>query len=241
MSMGWKNNVVRSFDQKSAAYDQNCSVQQAIAQSLAADLPASDGGMNILEIGCGTGNLTAHLFRQYKGCNLRITDVSPAMVARAKAKFPDEDARWGVMDGEHPDGTETYDLIVANMAFQWFEDIGAAVERLSSMLKPNGSLFYTMPGDESFSEWKQVLTDLDLPIGILDFPTSPDIYREETIMHHYRDAVDFLRSMKNIGAGTARKDYTPLTHSEMKQACAALDQNHGGKTTWHVLYGRVDR
>ena len=165
MSMRWKNNVVRSFDKKSAAYDQNCSVQQAIAQSLAVDLPASDGGMDILEIGCGTGNLTAHLFRQYEGCNLRITDVSPAMVERAKAKFSDENARWGVMDGEHPDSTETYDLIVANMAFQWFEDIGAAVERLFSMLKPNGSLFYTMPGNESFSEWKQVLNDLNLPIG----------------------------------------------------------------------------
>lgn len=239
--MYWKNNVVWSFDQKSAAYDQNCSVQQAIAQSLAVDLPAPDEGMDILEIGCGTGNLTAHLFRQYEGCNLRITDASPAMVERAQAKFSGKDARWGVMDGEHPDGTEIYDLIVANMAFQWFEDIGVAVERLSSMLKPNGSLFYTMPGNESFSEWKQVLNGLGLPIGILDFPTSSDIYREETITHHYKGAVDFLRSMKNIGAGTARKDYTPLTHSEMKQACAALDQNHGGKTTWHVLYGRVDR
>lgn len=239
--MGWKNNVVRSFDSKSEAYDQNCSVQQAIARSLADDLPAPDEVTDILEIGCGTGNLSAHLFRQYGGCNLRITDVSPAMVERAKAKFSDEGARWGVMDGENPDGTETYDLIVSNMAFQWFEDIGAAVERLSSMLKPNGSLFYTMPGNKSFCEWKQVLTDLNLSVGILDFPTSSDIYREENIMHDYKGAVDFLRSMKNIGAGTARKDYTPLTHSEMKQACAVLDRNHGGKTTWHVLYGRIDK
>ncbi|PCJ01060.1 MAG: biotin biosynthesis protein [Alphaproteobacteria bacterium] len=239
--MGWKNNVVRSFDRKSAAYDQNCSVQQSIALRLAADLPVSDEVTDILEIGCGTGNLTQHLFRQYEGCNLRITDVSPAMVERAKAKFSGKEACWSVMDGENSDNTDTYDLIVSNMAFQWFEDIGAAVERLSSMLKPNGSLFYTMPGNKSFCEWKQVLTDLNLSIGILDFPTSSDIYREENIMHDYKGAVDFLRSMKNIGAGTARKDYTPLTHSEMKQACAALDRNHGGKTTWHVLYGRIDK
>lgn len=241
MSMTWKNNVVQSFDSKSAAYDKDCSVQQAIAQSLAVDLPACDGLADILEIGCGTGNLTQHLFNKYKGRNLCITDASPAMVERAKVKFSGENARWAVMDGENPDQQGKYDLIVSNMVFQWFEDIETAVGRLSSLLKPNGSLFYTMPGKKSFSEWKQVLGELDLPVGILDFPMPIDIYREETLIHHYKGAVDFLRSMKNIGAGTPRKDYTSLTHMEMKQACAALDQNHGAEITWHVLYGRVDK
>ncbi|PCJ98124.1 MAG: hypothetical protein COA45_08195 [Zetaproteobacteria bacterium] len=239
MSLSWKDNVVRSFAQKSSVYDQNCIIQQDIAQSLADDLPVS-GVESILEIGCGTGNLTQHLFHKYAGKRLCITDVSAEMVSRAKDKCLDEEARWVVMDGECPNVQGKYDLIVANMVFQWFEDIGAAVDRLSGMLNSGGSIFYSMPGPDSFREWKETLDRLGLPLGVLEFHKSSDIYRDEIIMHQYKDAVDFLRSMKTIGAGTARKDYTPLTHTEMKQACGALDQSHGGNMTWHVLYGRID-
>ncbi|MGH1377770.1 MAG: methyltransferase [Alphaproteobacteria bacterium] len=238
--MTWKNNVMQSFDTKSAYYDKNCNIQKIIAQSLAADFPDADGCLDILEIGCGTGNLTAHLLDKYKGSNFRITDVSASMIDQAKGKFSDENICWSVMDGENPDKSSTYDLIVSSMSFQWFEDINKTVESLCSMLNPKGVLLYSMPGNNSFLEWKQVLKGLELPLGIIDFPRSSNIYRDEVIMHQYDDALDFLRSMKNIGAGTAKKNYVPLNHAELKRACGALDQNHGAEITWHVLYGRVD-
>ncbi len=240
MGLSWKDNVIRNFDSKSVAYDQNCEVQKSIAQSLAADLPA-DNISDILEIGCGTGNLTKYLLCLYKDKNFCITDISPAMVENAKEKFPNKNIKWAVFDGENPDTSQKYDLIVANMAFQWFENMDKALENLTNLLKPNGSLFYSVPSEQSFKEWKATLKSLDMPSGILEFPTPPSIYRQEEMLVNYANAFDFLHSIKDIGAGAARKNYTPLTPKQIKQACNKFDKDYNGDITWHISYGRIDK
>ncbi len=240
MGLSWKDNVIRNFDNKSAIYDQNCEIQKSIAQSLAADLPDRNIS-DILEIGCGTGNLTKYLLCLYKDKNFCITDISPAMVKNAKEKFPNKNIKWAVFDGENPNTSQKYDLIVANMAFQWFENMDKALENLTNLLKPNGSLFYSVPSKQSFKEWKATLKSLNLPSGILEFPTPPNIYRQEEMLVNYTNAFDFLHSIKDIGAGVARKNYIPLTPKQIKQACNKFDKDYKGNITWHILYGRIDR
>ena len=240
MNLNWKDNVVQNFESKSTAYDLNCAIQKYIADQLAKDLPDAPI-TDILEIGCGTGNLTAHLLDKHPDASLCVTDISPAMVKQAKQNFPNKNIEWKVLDGENPTLDKHYDLIVSNMAFQWFEDIEGSLEKLSQYLKPSGSILYSMPGENSFKEWKETLCALNLPSGILDFPTLDTIYKQEEISQHYENAVTFLKSMKNIGAGHARKNYTPLAPKQLKQACAKFDQSHCGHITWHVLYGRVKK
>ncbi len=239
--MNWKNNVIRNFDKNSITYDQNCEVQKAIAQSLAADLPDNKNISDILEIGCGTGNLTQYLLCLYKNKNLCITDISPAMIDMAKEKLPDKNIKWAVFDGENPDISQKYDLIVSNMAFQWFEDMDSTIINLSKSLNDGGSLFYSVPSKESFKEWKTTLESLNLPSGILDFTAPPSIYRQEEMQVNYINAFDFLHSIKDIGAGAPRKNYTPLSPKQIKQACTKFDKDYGGNITWHILYGRIDR
>ncbi len=236
--MSWKSNVISSFDSNSDSYDKNCDLQKDISRRLAADLPKT-GISDILEIGCGTGNLTAELLKLYPSQNLCITDIAPAMLNRAKAKFPNTNVNWQIFDGESIQGVQKYDLIVANMVFQWFEDIDATLERLQGMLKPNGSIFYTMPAAQSFKEWKSVLNELDLPVGIIEFAAQSNSYRSEDISYKYSNAMDFLRSIKGIGAGQPRKNYTPLSVSQMRQACALFDEKYAGKITWQIMFGHV--
>ena len=72
------------------AYDDAALVQRAAAAQLArwvgqAVLPANP---RILELGCGTGFLTKSLSERLGRARWTVSDVAPAMVARARAGPP---------------------------------------------------------------------------------------------------------------------------------------------------------
>ncbi len=241
MSTGWKNKVVRNFDRGTQAYDAHTDLQQRVAAHLSHDLP-KDNVDDILEIGCGTGHLTKHLLDLYQDARLiHVTDISESMLDKARSKIQDPEIFWSVMDGEYPDTDRQYDLIVANMVFQWFEDAPAALDKLQSLLKPGGQIYYTLPGRESFKEWREVLSALNLLSGVLPFQSLPGIFKEEDLTHIYDDAFHFLSSLKKMGASQAVSGYKPMDFGQMKQACNHFDQAYAGRVTWHILYGRLKK
>ncbi len=238
MNYRWKDKVTQNFGVRARAYDHHAPVQARIAQNLIDDLPDCECP-DILEIGCGTGVLTRLLVEKYPNAKFHITDISKDMIDCARDKVNGTaDIEWDVMDGEAPLLDRKYDLIVANMAVQWFEDIEGGINALRALLKPNGQIFYTLPSSENFKEWRLVLSELDLPVGLLPIPSSLEIYKEEEIKEDYGTTLGFLRSMKNIGAQTSYEDYRPLTPSELLKACHTADQRYQGVMTWHILYGR---
>lgn len=250
--MSWKQNVVRNFDDQAKFYDRENQVQKLVAETLAVDLPSgkeAEKVENILEIGCGTGSMTQLLFEKYENKNICISDISPSMLVHAQTNAQDIAAehghtvRWAVFDAENPpvNMTGTYDLIVANMVFQWLEDTQVGIDRLRTLLRPGGRIVYSTLGADSFAEWKSVLCEMDLPIGILDFKTPKDVYKEEFLIKSYDDSYAFLHAIKDIGAGEARKGYSPLAIKDMREACAKFDGRYDTSVTWHVLYGQAER
>lgn len=250
--MSWKQNVATNFDNKAEFYDRESQIQKVVAETLIADLPDgrdADKIENILEVGCGTGYLTCQLFEKYKNKNICVSDISPSMTVRAQmngedvAKANGHTTRWAVFDAEDPPKNMegTYDLIVANMVFQWLEDAEKGIERLSKLLKPGGCIMYSTLGPESFEEWKAVLRGLELPVGVLDFDLPRDVYKEEFLIKSYEDARTFLHSIKDVGAGQARRGYKPLSMVQMRDACDAFDHKYDTSVTWHILYGEVKR
>ena len=49
----------------------------------------------------------------------------------------------------------------------------------------------------------------------------------------------FLRRMKAIGGLTPREGYAPLPAGTLRRAVRAADETHGGRITWHIVYGRL--
>ena len=193
---------------------------------------------DVLEIGCGTGALTQHLLEIYKGGRFHITDISPQMVALARERIGAVDGiDWSVMDGEDPLGNRQYDLIVGNMVFHWFENAEEALVKLRRLLKPGGVLFYTVPAPTCFKEWQSVLSELSLPMGLLNFKTLPGVLREEERVVEHKSTLHFLQSLKQIGAHTSQKGYTKLGYADLLKACRMADEKFQGQMTWHILYG----
>ena len=118
-----------SFDQWSETYDRDVANSDGAfpfdgyENVLEAVLKQADlaYGMDVLELGAGTGNLTARLVA--RGCNVSSLDFSPRMLAIAREKAPEANFLQADLSGEWPDEIENleYDRIVSTYVFHEFE------------------------------------------------------------------------------------------------------------------------
>jgi SAM-dependent methyltransferase len=91
-------------------------------------------GEEILDIGCGTGQLTARIAES--GATVTGFDSSPQMISEAGAHFPQ--VRFFVADVRTWSPSQAYDAVFSNAALHWVTDAGAAVRNIARALKPGG-------------------------------------------------------------------------------------------------------
>ncbi|HEX4095209.1 MAG TPA: methyltransferase domain-containing protein, partial [Caulobacteraceae bacterium] len=79
----------KAFDAAAETYDAAAPVQRAVAARLAEKIAALPlpPKPRILEIGCGTGFLTAALRERLPGGEWLITDISPRMLDACRARI----------------------------------------------------------------------------------------------------------------------------------------------------------
>ena len=85
-----KDRIRRDFDRAATTYDAHASVQNRLALELAARI--DDEPASILELGCGTGTLTAHLRARFPAAEIVAVDFSPAMAAPRPGAVPDAES-----------------------------------------------------------------------------------------------------------------------------------------------------
>ncbi len=243
MRSPWKNKVIRAFDEQAKIYSAHNTLQETIATELSAHLPALSASPKILEIGCGTGTFTRHLLDKYPKGEFLITDIAPEMLKHTQEHVIAREANicWDLLDGEHLEslGEKRFDLIVSNMAAQWFEAPKSALNALTHFLKPGGALYYSAPGPGSFKEWHSTLKNCGLESGVLEFKALPGIFEEKEMTVNYGSALEFLRSLKRIGAHTPRENYPPLRVPELRRACRNFDEEFSGASSWNIIYGKI--
>ena len=96
----------------------------------------------ILDVGCGTGNLTKALLARLgpKGRVVAV-DISPRMIEVAKAKVLDERVSWHVVDASRlPLDPASFDRVVCYSVWPHFDDAEATAVELARVLRPSGSL-----------------------------------------------------------------------------------------------------
>ncbi|WP_443938018.1 class I SAM-dependent methyltransferase [Pedobacter sp. MW01-1-1] len=91
---------------------------------------------NILDVGCGTGQLAAQIAES--GAHVLGTDASADMIAEAKTTYPN--LSFEVMDGTKLSYKEEFDAIFSNATFHWIENQEALIKGLFLSLKPGGRL-----------------------------------------------------------------------------------------------------
>ncbi len=104
--------------------------------------------LRVLEVGGGTGGLTAHLLPVLEPLtsSYLFTDISPLFVSKAEQRFGDHPfARFRVFDIEADAqaqglGPQTFDVIVASDVLHAVADLRGALGRLRALLAPGGVL-----------------------------------------------------------------------------------------------------
>src|SRR4051794_37178400 len=100
--------------------------------------------LNVIDLGCGTGELTRKLADHLPNSRVIGIDNSPQMLSRAS-----EHARPGLTFelASIEDLSGHYDLIFSHAAIHWVEDHHALLPRLLSLLSPGGQLAIQIPSN----------------------------------------------------------------------------------------------
>jgi trans-aconitate 2-methyltransferase len=109
------------------------------------DLIEPTSGMRVVDLGCGTGNLTRLLHLTVNAAETLGIDRSDRMLDVARSGPPEPGLRFQAGTIESFEGHGEYDLIFSNAAFHWISDHESLLRRLSAALKPGGQLAFQVP------------------------------------------------------------------------------------------------
>ncbi len=103
-------------------------------------------GGRVVDLGCGTGVLTAALHGELAAEQTIGVDSSDAMLARARALEVEglEFVRGDISEWRPP---APFDVVFSNAALQWVDDHPALFARLKAMLAPGGELAVQVPAN----------------------------------------------------------------------------------------------
>lgn len=258
-----KGLAARHFDVMSRSYEEHARVQKNMAATLQQQGKAAGNFTNILEIGCGTGYLTRLIAELYPQASILATDIAPGMLRTAKANLADcQNVSYALEDGENLQTTETFDLIISNAAFQWFNDQTKAYEGFLTRLRPGGCLLYATFGPETFRELhasfhiaRQALHLQEstrhgqefAPVATLEslmtgLGYENTVHREEYVREYFPSVKEYLASVKKIGANNAGHQGSiavnrRLMFSMMRCYEEIFRENSQIYATYHVIYG----
>ena len=119
-------------------------------------------GERILDLGCGTGELTYEIARS--GAIPLGIDLSPTMIEKARRKFPD--LQFAVVNAETFRTTEQFDAVFSNAALHWMKGAAAVIKSVWLALRPGGRFIAEFGGKGNVNTIMQGITGVLAEHGI---------------------------------------------------------------------------
>lgn len=101
----------------------------------------------VVDLGCGTGDLTLVLAERWPQARVTGVDSSEAMVAEATRRAAPERVRFELADLAQWQPSAPVDVLISNAALHWLPDHPALLSRLVSLLAPGGVLAFQVPAN----------------------------------------------------------------------------------------------
>jgi malonyl-CoA O-methyltransferase len=255
-----KHGIRRNFARRAATYDAHAQVQRFMADELLRHSAAEvRRAARILEIGCGTGYLTAALRRLNPQAWLAAVDLDVRLIQAARVKLNGAGrTAWLVADGETL-VRGGFDLIISNSTFQWFSQPGETLRGYLRCLSPRGSLAFAALGPWTFRELAASLKEASREIN----PSNPPEIaaarflgegdwqrllrgagfnqvraKREVLEASFPAVKDFLASLRATGAtNPAPRPFSPrLLKAMMAAYHTGFGQNGGIPASYEVIW-----
>jgi len=176
---------------------------EEIFQRLLTYAPAT--AERVLELGCGTGVLTARLVERYPAATVTAVDASAKMLAVTEARLP-AGARFVAHEGRFEDlafAPGSFDLVTSSIALHHLEDMEPYFRRIVDWLVPGGTFLYAdqMRGGTERNHhinWS-AMTDFWREPGHLDAEEIRSLEDHARDHDHYRPILDQARWLAAAG------------------------------------------
>ena len=126
-----------SFEVAADAYDRFMGRFSRLLSPQMADLAAIRAGQAALDVGCGTGALTALLVERLGADHVTGIDPSESFVAAARARFPGVRIEPGSAEAL-PFDDDAFDVAVAQLVVHFMEDPVGGVRQMARVTRPGG-------------------------------------------------------------------------------------------------------
>ena len=238
--------VKKRFSRCLETYSGEAEIQLIMAEKLSGMIVRQRTGFRrVLEIGAGTGLLTALLDKEISWEQRIVNDLAGDCASfhasRRNTVFLPGDAEtldWG---------NDPFDLVCSSAAFQWFEDLPAFLKKIKSSINQNGLLAFTTFGPENLAEIRALtgqslhyfpLDQLKIVLHSCGFDVLDS--SEEVLTRSFGDPLEILRTMHRTGV-TATSDRTWWTPRRLAEFRRSYRERFGTpenqvKLTWHPIY-----
>lgn len=129
------------FDRWSRTYDSTAlqrSTYRPLHDAVLARLDDADPSV-ILDLGCGTGQLTARLAERFPAARVVGADLSAGMLAEAAERLDGDVAGLVRSDAQQLSlRPGTVDVVTCVESFHWYPDQSAAAREIADLLRPGG-------------------------------------------------------------------------------------------------------
>lgn len=260
-----KQKVARRFSRNAKTYDRYANVQKVMAQQLLRQLTPLKTPARILEIGCGTGYLTALLATRFPQADITALDIAQGMIDVAAARPENQHVTFLCADAEETALEGSYDLVISNATFQWFNQPEQTLRTHLNHLSRDGQLAISTFGPQTFQELHQTYASVATELQLKDTPAPGQSFlsagelhalvasgdhvtvnaREELLPEHFDNCLAFLQSVKKIGANRANDTGKRPVPGFIDQVMRRYDEVYSCEgqvvATYHALYMTATR
>ncbi len=237
-----KRSVRTHFERAARYYDGAARVPRELGARLLEHLePVRIEPARILDLGAGTGALTATISRRYRRSRVLALDLAESMLAVARGKT------WRLLtrqqfvcaDAEHlPLAAECMDLVLSNTTLQWCNHPDRVFSEILRLLKPGGLFMFSTLGPDTFCELRQSFSQTDALPHVNKFMDMHDlgdalvgagfadvVMDTARLTAEYEHVEELMQELKSSGSGNAlvNRSRGLTTRAKMKRMAQAYE------------------
>jgi malonyl-CoA O-methyltransferase len=252
-----RTDVRRAFDRAGVSYEAAALLQASVGEELLARLEPFDfSPAVVLDLGAGTGRLSAQLKRRYRRARIIALDLAPGMLRegarqqrwlRRFERICADAARLPLRPG-------SIDVVFSNLMLQWCDPPDAALAEAHRVLRPRGFFAFSTFGPDTLRELREAWGEdgrthvnrfLDLhDVGdalvragfsepVLDVERMTVTYADVSALMHDLHAI----GARNVTAGRARTLTGKGRLRRMTERYEAYRRSGRLPATYEVIYG----
>jgi len=232
------------FSRAASTYERHAVIQQQVADLVITTLRRlsfANTPSAILELGCGTGLLTASLTTLFPHAAITAVDLAEGMLSLSRKNLSgSKNISFVQGDITTLDLNRTFDLIVSSSSLHWISPVDNAFKTILRHLDPNGQFCTAFMTSGTFPELRScrnsIAPDKQYPVTLPDFSTLGTMLHKNscnnfsctrsTITVFHPAAADFIKSIHEQGVTRSSEPSPTLTPRELKALISRYDSEY---------------